>query len=213
MGSTAASAGEVHRPRTGMSIFPLPVFEADVDPANRDALTLEEQLEQLEAPATMVVRFGRMGEVGEYKQAGDIRAGCGSKLVARTHRGTEIVDMLTTTCSNSGCGKSVSRQEMRDYIENSGGQEFPFHTNGRRRKDFRGSLMFTGCGAPHRLKHHRQTLTACINHSRLPKDRKHCGSKSHAVSGCDANSFQDLTRMASKVGGLLGRFRGTAEHS
>ena len=114
-----------------MSIFPLPVFEEDADPSNRDAQTLEEQLAQTTPPETMVVRFGSMQMVGEYKQAGDIRAGCGSKLIARTHRGTELVGMLTTTCSNSGCGKSISRQEMLQYIEQSGGKKFPFHTNGR----------------------------------------------------------------------------------
>jgi cell fate regulator YaaT (PSP1 superfamily) len=114
-----------------MSIFPLPVFEQDADPSTRDSLTLDEQLEQLEAPKTMVVRFGSMREVGEYKPAGEIRAGCGSKLVARTHRGTELVDLLTTTCSNSGCGKSISREEMLGYIQNSGGKKYPFHTNGR----------------------------------------------------------------------------------
>lgn len=114
-----------------MSIMPLPVFEEDADPSKRDALTLEEQLDLLEAPETIVVRFGSLKMIGEYKQAGGIKAGCGSKLVARTHRGTELVDMLTTTCSNSGCGKSISRSEMLEYIENSGGKNFPFHTNGR----------------------------------------------------------------------------------
>ena len=114
-----------------MSIFPLPVFEEDADSSKRDLLTLEEQLALIEPPETLVVRFGSMQMVGEYKQAGDIRAGCGSKLVARTHRGTELVDLLTTTCSNSGCSKSISRQEMLQYIEQSGGKKFPFHTNGR----------------------------------------------------------------------------------
>ena len=114
-----------------MSIVPLPVFEEDADPSRRDALTLEEQLEKLEAPETIVVKFGALKLIGEYKQAGGIKAGCGSKLVARTHRGTELVEMLTTTCSNSGCGKSIGRDEMLEYIENSGGKDFPFHTNGR----------------------------------------------------------------------------------
>jgi len=114
-----------------MTIFPLPVFEDDADASNRDALTLEEQLDLIEPPETLVVRFGSMQMVGEYKQAGDIRAGCGSKLVARTHRGTELVDLLTTTCTNSGCSKSISRSEMLEYIEHSGGKQFPFHTNGR----------------------------------------------------------------------------------
>jgi cell fate regulator YaaT (PSP1 superfamily) len=39
--------------------------------------------------------------------------------------------MLTSTCPNSGCGKSVSRQDMLQYIENSGGNDYPFFTEGR----------------------------------------------------------------------------------
>ena len=39
--------------------------------------------------------------------------------------------MLTSTCPNSGCGKSVSRKEMLSYIENSGGRDYPFFTDGR----------------------------------------------------------------------------------
>ena len=114
-----------------MSIFPLPVFEEDADPANRDGLTLEEQHALLTPPKTIVVRFGRMGMVGEYASDTDIRPGCGSKLIARTHRGVELTEMLTTTCTNAGCGKSVSRKEMRDYIDNSGGKDYPFKDTGR----------------------------------------------------------------------------------
>jgi cell fate regulator YaaT (PSP1 superfamily) len=114
-----------------MAIVPLPVFEEDADPLKRDALTLEEQLDQIEPPETIVVKFGALKLIGEYKQAGGIKAGCGTQLIARTHRGTELVEMLTTTCSNAGCGKSIDRDEMLEYIENSGGKNFPFHTNGR----------------------------------------------------------------------------------
>lgn len=39
--------------------------------------------------------------------------------------------MLTSTCSNSGCSKSVSRKEMLQYIENSGGRDYPFFSEGR----------------------------------------------------------------------------------
>jgi cell fate regulator YaaT (PSP1 superfamily) len=42
-----------------------------------------------------------------------------------------MTEMLTTTCTNAGCGKSVTRKEMRTYIENSGGAEFPFHNQGQ----------------------------------------------------------------------------------
>lgn len=114
-----------------MSIFPLPVFETDADPHHRDAMTDEELYAQLEPPKTIVVKFGCMKLIGEYPYDGEAKPGCGSKLVARTHRGTEVVEMLTTTCSNSGCGKSITRQEMLDYIENSGGKDYPFHTDGR----------------------------------------------------------------------------------
>lgn len=114
-----------------MSIVPLPVFEADADAKHRDALTLEEQHAQLSPPETLVVRFGALRWVGEYAYEGDISPGCGTKLVARTHRGTELVEMLTTTCSNAGCGKSLTRKEMLQYIEQSGGKDYPFHTKGK----------------------------------------------------------------------------------
>jgi len=113
-----------------MSIVPLPIFERDADPQYRDGLTDAEIYARLKPPTSIVVKFGRMKLVGEYPYRGDAKPGCGSKVVVRTFRAVEIAEMLTTTCSNSGCGKSVSRSEMLDYIENSGGREYPFQTNG-----------------------------------------------------------------------------------
>lgn len=113
-----------------MPILPLPQFEADLaehlkDEADRLAY------ERLNAPKTVVVRFGYLKMVGEFPWQSHEKPGCGSKLVVRTHRGTEIGEMLTSTCPNSGCSKSVSRKEMLDYIENSGGRQYPFSTDGR----------------------------------------------------------------------------------
>ncbi|MFZ4751309.1 MAG: regulatory iron-sulfur-containing complex subunit RicT [Phycisphaerales bacterium] len=113
-----------------MSIFPLPMFERDADPKFRDGLSDEEIYARLKPPTSIVVKFGRMKLIGEYPYRGDAKPGCGSKLVIRTFRAIEIAEMLTTTCSNSGCGKSVSRSEMLNYIENSGGRDYPFQTNG-----------------------------------------------------------------------------------
>ncbi len=113
-----------------MSIFPLPMFERDADPKFRDGLSDEEIYARLKAPTSIVCKFGRMKLIGEYPYRGDAKPGCGSKLVVRTFRAVEIAEMLTTTCSNSGCGKSVSRSEMMKYIENSGGRDYPFQTNG-----------------------------------------------------------------------------------
>jgi len=114
-----------------MSIIPLPMFERDADPQYRDSLTEAEAYARLRPPTSIVVRFGRRLMVGEFPYDGDARPGCGSKMVARTPRGVELAEMLTTTCGNSGCGKSVSRKEMLDYIGNSGGREYPFARDGR----------------------------------------------------------------------------------
>ncbi len=111
-----------------MSIFPLPIFERDADPAHRDVDAAA--YADLKAPSSIVVRFGAMRMIGEFPYRGDAKPGCGSKLVVRTHRGTELGEMLTTTCGNGGCGKSVSRDEVRSYIEASGGKDYPFHADG-----------------------------------------------------------------------------------
>lgn len=112
-----------------MPIHPLPQFEADI----KEHLAAEDRAayEALRAPKSIVVRFGRMYLVGEFPYSGSDKPGCGSKLVVRTWRGTEIAEMLTSTCPNSGCSKSVSRKEMLSYIQNSGGRDYPFFTDGR----------------------------------------------------------------------------------
>jgi len=115
-----------------MPIVPLPRFEAEADPKARGLS--EEELrtyERLKPPDTVVVKYGRMGMIGEFPARLDRTPGCGTKFVLKTPRGTEIGEMLTTTCSNGGCGKSLTRREMLDYIENSGGRQYPFTTSGR----------------------------------------------------------------------------------
>ena len=110
-----------------MAILPLPQFEADMKAAEAD----RKAYEAMRPPRTIVVRYGVMKLIGEFPYRGDAKPGCGSKIVVQTHRGTEIGEMLTSTCPNSGCSKSVSREEMLRYIENSGGRDYPFSTNGR----------------------------------------------------------------------------------
>ncbi|MFK7790269.1 MAG: stage 0 sporulation family protein [Phycisphaeraceae bacterium] len=104
------------------SIVPLPVMLDEEDLKVYEALV---------PPKTIVVRYGYQRKIAELPYSGDATPGCGSKLVAVTPRGTEVVEMLTTTCGNSGCGKSVSRDQMRDYIDKSGGKQFPFTNQGR----------------------------------------------------------------------------------
>lgn len=111
-----------------MPILPLPQFEADLR-EYQDELAAEAAA--LTPPKTMVVRFGVMLLIGEFPYDGSVKPGCGSKVVARTHRGVEIAEVLTVTCQNGGCGKSVTRKEMLGYIDASGGKDYPFFTQGR----------------------------------------------------------------------------------
>ncbi len=104
------------------SIVPLPVMLEEED---------RKIYEKLEPPKSIVVRYGYLRYIAELPYDGQARPGCGTKLVIRTPRGTEIAEMLTTTCPNTGCTKSISRRELLQYIENSGGKEYPFSEQGR----------------------------------------------------------------------------------
>ncbi len=115
-----------------MPIVPLPVFEEEAD-AKKRGLTDEEiiQYEGMRPPETVVVRYGQMRQIGEFPCRLETVPGCGTKFVVRTSRGIEIGEMLTTTCSNGGCGSSITRKQMLEYIEVSGGEKYPFSTKGR----------------------------------------------------------------------------------
>lgn len=82
-------------------------------------------------PSSLVVRYGYLRYLGEFPYDGNTRPGCGAKCVIRTKRGTEMAEVVTTTCTNGGCAKSVTRDKLYEYIENSGGRDYPFTTEGR----------------------------------------------------------------------------------
>lgn len=104
------------------SITPLPVMLEEED---------RKLYEKLEAPKSIVVRYGYQRLVAELPYSDDAKPGCGSKLVIRTNRGIELAEMLTTTCPNSGCASAISRKQMLQYIDNSGGKDYPFTNQGK----------------------------------------------------------------------------------
>ena len=104
------------------TIVPLPVMLEEDD---------RKVYEKLEPPKSIVVRYGYMKLVAELPYDGQVKLGCGSKLVIRTPRGIELGEMLTTTCANAGCGKSITRKQMLEFIENSGGKDYPFTNQGK----------------------------------------------------------------------------------
>ncbi|MFW6059063.1 MAG: PSP1 domain-containing protein [Phycisphaeraceae bacterium] len=105
------------------SITPLPVMLEEEEDRKR--------YEKLEPPKSLVVRYGYQRMIAELPYDGEAKPGCGSKMVIRTQRGIELGEMLTSTCPNAGCAKSVTRKEMLQYIENSGGKDFPFTNQGK----------------------------------------------------------------------------------
>lgn len=96
-----------------------------------EIMPLEPKVPEPPAPKTIVVRYGYLKLIGEFPSDVSTKVGCGSKLVLRTVRGTEIGEMLTTVCGNGGCNKSITRDKMLEYIKNSGGRNFPFSESGR----------------------------------------------------------------------------------
>ncbi len=96
-----------------------------------EIMPLEAKASEPPAPKTIVVRYGYLKLIGEFPSDVATKVGCGSKLVLRTLRGTEIGEMLTTVCGNGGCNKSITRDKMLEYIKHSGGRNFPFSDSGR----------------------------------------------------------------------------------
>jgi cell fate regulator YaaT (PSP1 superfamily) len=100
-------------------------------PIQLDLMPVEEKLPDSPPPRTIVVRYGYLREIGEFPSDLTQKVGCGTKLVLRTDRGTEIGEMLTTACGNGGCSKSITRDKLLAYIDSSGGRDYPFSESGR----------------------------------------------------------------------------------
>lgn len=67
---------------------------------------------------TCAVRYGAMNFIGEFRYAPGMLFGCGERVVIQTDRGAEIGRQVSLTCS--GCEKSVSREDIKTYVKNSG---------------------------------------------------------------------------------------------
>jgi len=77
---------------------------------------------------TMAIRYGKMGYVGEFSFPPDMQFTGAEKVVVSTDRGIEIGERIPLTCDL--CPHSVSRDQMKTYVRNSGGDTYRFQ-NGR----------------------------------------------------------------------------------
>ncbi|MBI4716859.1 MAG: hypothetical protein HY763_03570 [Planctomycetes bacterium] len=73
---------------------------------------------------TTAVRFGYMRYIGEFTHAADMKFTCGAKVIIQTRRGIEMGDQVSLTCS--GCSKSVTRDQMRAWVDTCGDDSFVF---------------------------------------------------------------------------------------
>lgn len=74
---------------------------------------------------TTAVRFGYMRFIGEFTHAPDLKFSCGAKVVIQTQRGIEVGEQVSLTCG--GCDKSVTREQMRRWVESSGEDTYMFN--------------------------------------------------------------------------------------
>lgn len=73
---------------------------------------------------TTAVRFGAMNWIGEFSYKPGTVFKCGAKIVISTSRGIELGEQVSLTCN--GCSKSVTRDQIRQYVENSGPEFYEF---------------------------------------------------------------------------------------
>ncbi len=74
---------------------------------------------------TTAVRFGYMRYIGEFTHAPDMKFTCGAKVIIQTKRGIELGEQVSLTCG--GCNKSVTRDQMRDWVDACGEDSYFFN--------------------------------------------------------------------------------------
>lgn len=73
---------------------------------------------------TTAVRFGYLRFIGEFSHAPDMKFTCGARVVIQTRRGIELGEQVSLTCS--GCTKSVTRDQMKKWVQNCGEDSYMF---------------------------------------------------------------------------------------
>src|SRR3989304_1349857 len=73
---------------------------------------------------TTAVRFGFMRYIGEFTHAADMKFTCGAKVIIQTRRGIEMGEQVSLTCN--GCDKSVTRDQMKEWVSSCGEDSYIF---------------------------------------------------------------------------------------
>ncbi|MCH7592559.1 MAG: signal peptidase [Planctomycetes bacterium] len=73
---------------------------------------------------TTAVRLGFMRHIGEFSHAPDMKFTCGAQVVIQSRRGIEIGEQVSLTCN--GCDKSVTREQMKEWVSRNGADTMIF---------------------------------------------------------------------------------------
>lgn len=73
---------------------------------------------------TTAVRFGYLKFIGEFTHAPDMKFTCGARVIIQTRRGLEMGEQVSLTCN--GCDKSVTREQMKAWVDACGQESFLF---------------------------------------------------------------------------------------
>src|SRR3972149_1334790 len=73
---------------------------------------------------TTAIRFGFMRYIGEFSHASDMKFTCGAKVVIQPRRGIEMGEQVSLTCN--GCDKSVTRDQMKEWVSSCGEDSYIF---------------------------------------------------------------------------------------
>ncbi len=83
-------------------------------------------------PAAVVARYGYLRTLGEFSNSQvNATVRCGTPLVVRTPRGTEVASLLIGLETANEGGQGLDRAGLQEYIRASGGASFPITWNGR----------------------------------------------------------------------------------
>jgi cell fate regulator YaaT (PSP1 superfamily) len=74
--------------------------------------------------STTAVRFGYMRYIGEFSHPADVKFTSGARVVIQTQRGIEIGEHVALMCS--GCERSVKREQVVEWVQQSGEDTYLF---------------------------------------------------------------------------------------
>jgi len=79
---------------------------------------------------TLLVRYGKVGLVGQFRHNERSLPSVHTKVVVQTDRGLEMGEIISPAAAHRGCSCILPKEQIDDYVKKSG-PDYPFSRNGR----------------------------------------------------------------------------------